>query len=426
MLDYKLTKLDNGLQVITAPLENTRAVTILILFGVGSRYETLKQSGLSHFLEHMFFKGTEKRPTTLDISRELDNVGANYNAFTGEELTGYFIRVPSEHFELGVDILSDILFNSKFDSKEIEKEKGVIVEEINMINDDPRARVELVAKELIYGDHPLGRKITGEKETVKSFSRQNFTEYKDKYYQGNNAVLAVAGGTDSIDWLKKIEEKFTSLKTIANEEPQKVLENQKKPAISVSYKDTDQAHFILGFRSIPRLSEKRPILKIITGLMGQMMSSRLFIEVREKRGLCYYVYADMADFQDVGFWAVSAGVDINRIEEAIEVILHEIKKLADEPITDEELTRAKENLKGHLFLGLEESMSVANFLAEQQLFWGKIEDPDEVAAKIDAVTKEQIQTLAKEKFIKDNLNLAIVGPFKEKQKFQEIIEKYEK
>jgi predicted Zn-dependent peptidase len=424
MLNYRLTKLDNGLQVITAPLENTRAVTILILFGVGSRFESLEQSGLSHFLEHMFFKGTKARPTTLDISRELDNVGASYNAFTGEELTGYFVRVPSEHFGLGLEILADILFDSKFEASEIEKEKGVIVEEINMINDDPRSRVELIVKELVYGDHPLGRKITGEKESVKSFKQSDFIGYKEKYYQANNAVVAVAGGSDSVDWLEKIQEKFGGLKSLPKLDPAKVIEKQNQPLVKISFKETDQAHFILGFRSIPRLSEKRPVLKIITGLMGQMMSSRLFIEVREKLGLCYYVYADMADFQDTGFWAISAGVDINRINEAIAVILKEVKKIINEPVTDEELTRAKENLKGHLFLGLEESMSVANFLAEQQLFWGKIEDPDEVAKKIDAVTKEQIQALSKEKFTKENLNLAIVGPFKDSKDFQKIIDQF--
>jgi len=424
MLNYELKKFDNGLRLITCPIEGTKAVTVLFLFGVGSRFETEKLSGLSHFLEHMYFKGTNKRPTTLDISKELDGVGAGFNAYTGEELTGFFVRVSTEHFNLGLDILDDMLFNSKFDAQEIEKEKGVIIEEINMYNDDPRSKVEDVAKDLVYPGHPLGRSIAGVKETVSAFSREDFVSYREKFYNPSNMVIAVAGGGMREEWLQKIEEKFNQLgdKEIPSFEPVKV--EQTEPAVALFKKETDQAHFILAFRGLKRSDKRRPIYNILTNLMGQMMSSRLFIEVREKRGLCYYVGADKAEYHDTGAWFVSAGVDIKRTEEAVKVILDEIEKLKNEPVTDEELNRAKENFKGHMFLSLEESMSVASMLAEQELLLQEMKDPDQIAKEIDAVTKEDIQNLAQELFILKNLNLAMVSPEEDKEKYLKILKEF--
>lgn len=423
MLDYQLTNFTNGLKVITAPLPKTRAVTILFLFGVGSRFEDEKLNGISHFLEHMYFKGTNKRPTTLDISKELDSVGAGFNAYTGEESTGFFVRVESSHFDLGLDILSDILFNSKFDPAEIEREKGVIIEEINMYNDDPRSKVEDVAKELIYPKSPLGRNIAGTKETVSIFKREDFLKYREKFYQPSNCVIAVAGG-DSEMWLEKIKKRFEKFPNQASPSFEKVTEEQAAPQVALHTKKTDQAHFILAFRGLKRSDERRSINSVLTNLMGQMMSSRLFIEVRERRGLCYYIHASIAEYHDTGAWFISAGVDINRLEEALKVILAEIKKIKDELVTDEELHRAKENLKGHLFLSLEESMAVASLLAEQQLLLGEIKDPDTIASEIDAVTKEDTQKLAQEIFIPKNLNLAIVGPYENDQKFKKILEEF--
>ncbi|MEI6039985.1 MAG: pitrilysin family protein [Candidatus Berkelbacteria bacterium] len=424
MLNHQVTTLDNGLRVITAPVSGTKAVTILFIFGVGSRYEEAKVNGISHFLEHMFFKGTEKRPKTIDISRDLDSVGAGFNAYTGEEYTGYFVRVSSEHFELGLDVLTDMMFGSKFDAEELEREKGVIIEEINMYNDDPRDKVELVINELIYPNQPLGRSIAGEKEIIRGLTREQMVEYKNAHYTPENMVVAVAGGTDKIDWLSLVKEKFQDFTSGQKNKYLPAVENQLKPTLKINYKETDQAHFVLAWRSISRQDQDRYILKVLTNLMGQMMSSRLFIEVRERRGLCYYVHADMVDFQDTGFWAVKAGVDVNRIEEAVEVVLNEVKKLKSELISDEELNRAKENLKGHLYLSLEESLAVADYLAKGELLWGKIEDPEELVKKIEQVAKEDIQKLAQKLFVKESLNLAIVGPFKDEEKFKNVLNKY--
>lgn len=423
MLNYSLSKLDNGLRVITAPLENTKAVSLFVLVGTGSRYENKQNNGIAHFLEHMFFKGTTKRPKTVDIARELDAVGASFNAFTGEEYTGFYVRAESSHFDLALDVLSDMLFNSKFDEKEIEKEKGVILEEINMIRDVPQSYVEYVMKDLLYGDTPLGRMITGTPDTVTKFNRETFMEFRKQFYQPENMVVAVAG-SDSKAWSGKIEKIFGSLPKNTTEDPEKAIEAQSQPQLKIHEKKTDQAHFILSFRGIKRTDPRRPILKVLNNIMGGTMSSRLFIEVREKRGLCYYVSSDFADYMDTGYWEVSAGVDIKRAQEALEVILQECERVKNEDVTDEELTRAKENMKGHLYLGLEESLAVAEFLGEQELLWQKIEDPDEIVAQMVKVTKEDIKKLASDIMKPENLNLAIVGPFENKEKFEELLKNY--
>ena len=423
MLDFKVTDFNNGLKLITAPLANTKAVTILFLISVGSRYEEASQNGISHFLEHLFFKGTNKRPTTLDIAKTLDGVGASYNAFTGEEHTGFYVRSASEHFDLALDVLYDLLYNSKFDEAEIEKEKGVIYEEINMYQDMPQSYIVDVAKKLFYGDQSLGRPIVGQKELIKKFQRKDFLTYRDEFYSSSNIVVAVAGGNGHL-WQEKISKFFENLPAKKKNLFPKAIEKQEKPATAVFHKKTDQAHMILGFRSIPRIDGRRPILKVLNNLMGENMSSRLFIELREKRGLAYYISSEMADYQDAGVFGAAAGADILRIEETIKVILDEFQKLKTQKVSSEELIRAKENLKGKLYLGLEESFSVADFLATQQLFWEKIEDTEDLIKKYEKITAEDIQKFAQEFFVSKNLNLAIIGPFKEEEKFQKIIERY--
>jgi len=424
MLDYELSNFNNGLKLITAPLKNTRAVTVLFLTGVGSRYEEKNLNGISHFLEHMFFKGTKKRPTTLDISKALDSVGASYNAFTGEEHTGFYVRASSEHFDLALDVLFDILYNSKFEASEIEKEKGVIAEEINLYQDTPPMYVVDLAKKLFYGEQPLGRPVAGKKEIIRKFIRQNFIDYRNQFYAPDNMIVAVAGGQNQQNWQDKIKSYFDKIDLKKQGQFLKVKESQQKPAALSHYKKTDQAHLVLGFRTISRTDERRPTLKVLNNLLGENMSSRLFTEVREKRGLAYYISSEPADFQDCGALGVAAGVDIDRAEEAVKVILDEFSKIKNKSIHEEELHRAKENLKGRLYLGLEESFAVAEFLAEQELFWGKTEDPDELVRKYQKVTPEDIQKFAREFFIPKNLNLAIVGPFAKKDKFQKILEEF--
>ncbi len=428
MLDFKLEKTPSGLKIITAPLKNTKAVTLLVMISTGSRYEEKSENGIAHFLEHMFFKGTSKRPKTLDIAKELDAIGASYNAFTGEEYTGFYIRAESSHFALAMDILSDMLFNSKFDKSEIAKEKGVILEEINMIKDHPQAYVEYVMKELLWANQPLGRTITGVPETVSKFNRENFMSFFERFYRAQNMIITVAGGKGKNrehDWAAKIKKIFSAVATKNINGFQEAQENQKIPALKIFSKKTDQGHFIIGFRGLKYSDPRREVLKVLNNIMGATMSSRLFTEVREKRGLCYYISSDIADFRDTGFWGVAAGVDIKKTDEALKVIIAEFEKIVAKKVSSEELLRAKENLKGHLYLGLEESMNVAQFLAEQEMFLGKILDPDKIVVEIEKVSKEDIQKLAKEIFVPEKLNLAIIGPFdKEEKKFEKIIKEY--
>jgi len=432
MLDYKLTKFSNGLKLITAPLENTKAVTVLFSVGVGSRYEKKELNGISHFLEHMFFKGTQKRPTALDISKALDSVGAGFNAFTAEENTFFFVRAAAEHFDLALDVLFDMLYGSKFDPAEVEREKGVIIEELNMYQDQPQNYVYDVAKKLLYGDHPLGREVVGTKETIKGMNREDFISYRNKFYSPHNMIVAVAGAPstgsgqaeDGNGWRDKIAKIFETVPVATGENYEKVREAQEKPELLIHHKKTDQAHLVLGFRSMPKTDPRRPILKVMNNLFGETMSSRLFIEVRERRGLAYYVNSELGDFRDTGVLAAAAGVDISRAEEAVKVILDEFSKLKTQAVTKEELHRAKENLKGKLYLFLEESFEVAGFLAEQELFWEKIEDPEEIIKKYEAVTAADIQKLAGELFIPKNLNLAIIAPFDDKSQFEKILEKF--
>jgi predicted Zn-dependent peptidase len=421
MLDYQLSTFNNGLKLITAPLANTRAVTVLFLAGVGSRYEPKTLNGLSHFLEHMFFKGTKKRPTNLEIAKALDAVGASYNAFTAEEYTGFYVRASSVHFDLALDILFDILYQSQFAEKEIAKEKGVIAEEINLYQDTPPSYIVDVAKKLFYGEHPLGQPVTGEKEIVKKFTRNDLLAYRDNFFTPDNLIIAISGGKDNLNWQEKIHQFFDKITTKKQGDYPRVKETQTKPAMLIHPKKTDQAHLILGFRAIPRTDKRRPILKVLNNLLGENMSSRLFTEVREHRGLAYYISSEMADFQDTGAFGVAAGVDIGRAEEAIKVILEEFSKLKTTLVDQDELKRAQENLKGKLYLGLEESFAVADFLAEQALFWEKIDDPDELVKKYEKVTAQDIQKFAQEFFVPKNLNLAMIGPFDKKDNFQKIL-----
>lgn len=421
MINYKKHQLNNGLTLIIAPMKETKAVSVLVMVKVGSRYETKEENGISHFLEHMFFKGTQKRPTSLDISKELDSIGAEFNAFTSEEYTGFYISSSADHFNISLDILSDMLHNSKFDEAEIIKEKGVILEEVNMYKDIPQKYVQDLAKELLYGRTPLGRTIIGQPHNIQSFKRKSFLDYIKKHYQAQNTIIAVAGNPAKFDWHKMVDESFGAFPKGTKNHFIVQKESQTKPEILLHYKKTDQAHLILGFRTINRFDPRRYDLKVLNNLFGGIMSSRLFTEIRENRGLAYYVGSSYWEFDDVGALVVSAGLDKNRIDEAITVILDEFNKIKKELIGEEELTRSKENIKGRFYLNLEESFAIAEFLADQQLLYGDIKDPDEIIKNIMSVKSEDMTKLAKEFFNDKNLNLTIIGPYKDKSRFEKLL-----
>lgn len=422
MIHFGRHKLANGLRVITVPMKETKAVTVLALVGTGSRYETKSLNGISHFLEHMFFKGTKKRPTNLHIARELDSIGASYNAFTSEEYTGFYVRSAKDKYSVGLDIIADILLNSQFPDTEIFKEKQVIIEEINMYEDLPQKKIIDLTKQVFYPNCSLGRSVLGDKKTVASLNRNNFLGYLKSNYVARNTILVIAGSGDKNEWLESVKNKFYNYNNNILPRFRPIPKNnQKNSRIKVQYKKTDQAHLTLGVRTFPRKDKRRYPLAVFNNIIGATMSSRLFSEVRERRGLAYYVGSDTFEFTDTGGYIAYAGVQITRLEEAIKVIYNEILKTAKFALGGEELERAKNNIEGKMYIGLEDSFSVAEFLAEQELLFDKIEQPEEILDQIKSISGDQIFRLAKNLFKPEQFNLTIIGPYKEVGRFKKLV-----
>jgi predicted Zn-dependent peptidase len=415
--------LSNGLRVLTIPMPSLESATVLVMAGAGSRYENRKNSGISHFLEHMAFKGTEKRPTAMDISSLIDGMGGEFNAFTGKETTGYYIKSAKDKIETSLDVLSDMLLHSKFDPEEIEKEKGVIIEEINLYEDMPARKIGDIYEQLLYGDTPMGWDIAGDKAVIRGITRSDFLTYLGELYSASNLTVVVAGGIDPEKTFEKIEKYFGTMKQFQTKTFEILHEEQTKPAILVKQKQTEQVHIALGVRTIPISSPKRYPLSVLSAILGGGMSSRLFHEIREKRGLAYYVRSSSDEYADVGTLVSTAGIDPKRVYEAVEVMVSEYSKVArgEMGLTDEELRKAKEFLKGHLVLDLEDSRSVSGFYAHQELLEDKIENPDEVIAEIDRISIEDVQSVGKEFFKEQTLNLAVIGKFEDGQKLESLL-----
>lgn len=417
---FKKTILPNGLRLITAPMAGSQSTTVLVFFGAGSKYETKENNGISHFLEHMFFKGTKKRPTTLALSGYLDQVGGEFNAFTGQELTGYYAKVAPEYLDRALDWVSDILLNSKFDAAEIEKERGVITEEINMALDNPMRYVGDLWEELLYGDQPAGWKILGTKENVVKMPRREFVDYFNAQYQTKNAIVCVAGKIDK-DISKKVAKYFSRLKKGEGKAKAAVKEAQEKPAALIYHKATDQTHLCLGARTYDMFHEDRHVLTVLSAILGGMMSSRLFISVREKKGLAYYIRSAAESHTDTGFFVTQAGVANDKAEEAIQAILAEYKKVCDAKIGAAEITKAKDWLQGTLRLGLETSDEMASWIGTQEILKKEILTPEQIFNKIKAVSAVDLQRVARDIFRPEKLNLALIGPFKDKNKFEQLL-----
>jgi predicted Zn-dependent peptidase len=419
-MQYQKTLLSNGLRIITVPMKSTQTVTVIIMVGVGSRYENEKEAGISHFLEHMFFKGTEKRPTFHDISGELDAIGGEFNAFTAKDKTGYYAKVDAKHASVALDVISDIFLNSKLDSAEIEKEKGTIIQEINMYEDTPRAQVGDVFENLLFQKSSLGREVIGSKKTVQSFKRGDFIKYKQKLYTPGNTVICVAGNFNEGKIIRDIKKLFTNLKKSKKAGFGKVMARQKSPQIKIKTKKTDQTHFILGSRAYDQDHRDRFALGLLSIILGGNTSSRLFVEIREKRGLAYGVHTDVETYQDCGYLATQSGVDHGKLAETIKIILKEYKKIANEKVSDQELKKAKDYIKGKSVMGFEASDEVAIFFIDQETRKGKIMALSEIFRKIDKVTKDDILRVAKDIFQNKKLNLAIIGPHKDKNSLAKV------
>lgn len=415
-MDPKIHTLKNGLTVIIVEAASFPTVTIQLLVGAGSRYETKENNGIAHFFEHMAFKGSKKYPNSYIISSTIEGEGGIFNAFTSKDHTGYWIKALCEDFPVAIDVLSDMVLNPLLVADEIEREKGVIVEEVNMYEDNPARKVGEIFDTLMYPNNPLGFEIAGSKNVVRSFTRKTFTDYIGEHYHPKNAVLVVAGGVKYIkDLLPQVEEKFSDWKAGKKTTFEKVNEIQSKPKIVVKYKNTEQAHFCLGYRTFSQQDKRRYVLSVLSTILGGGMSSRLFMEVRERRGLCYYISTGRELYNDVGNIVTQAGLtnDIKKIKEAIKVILNEQSKVMGGDVKAEELYKAKELLKGRLLLSLEDSSNVASFYGNRMLLEGKIASPEHIIENLEKVTLGDVIALAKDIFLPKHLNVAMIGPFKQ-------------
>ncbi|TSC75218.1 MAG: hypothetical protein G01um101430_541 [Parcubacteria group bacterium Gr01-1014_30] len=415
------TTLKNGLRIIAVPQSNTRAVTVLVLVGTGSKNEKKELNGISHFLEHMFFKGTKKRPTTTAIAETLDKVGGIYNAFTGEDYTGYFAKVDSPHWELALDWVSDIFFNSLLPPKEIERERGVIIGEINMYQDHPMDYIGILWQKLLYGDQPAGRPVAGTKETVSKISRQDLFSYRLSQYTASNTIVCVAGNVEEKEAVTKAKQYFSKIKAASPQKKLKVVERQTRPEFLLEQRKTDQTHLCLGVRGFNLFHPQRYGQELLAVILGGMMSSRLFIKVRERLGLAYYVSTSSEADPDTGFLVTQAGLHNDKVEKGILTILKEYKEISQKIVPAKELQKAKDYVKGKTALTLETSDSQASFFGFQELLKKEILNPEQIYREIDKITQSDILKVARASFRPEKLNLALIGPFFDKKRFEKIL-----
>ena len=416
---FERFSLQNGLRVLTAPMPHAQSVSCFVMLAAGSRYETADTNGIAHFAEHMFFKGTERRPTARDIAGEIDAIGGEFNAFTGKEYTGYYVRCAAETRDTALDVLVDMVRNSRFDPDEIEREKGVIIEEMNMYFDTPRDFIGGVYESLLYGDQPLGWDIIGRKETVRSATRESFTDYTDKWYRPDRMVVGI-GGQLGDGLQSRLEELLGDMEARETGSAAPVASNGNGSRVKVHTKQSDQAHLVLGVRSRPLVDPDRYVLQILATVLGGGMSSRLFTEVRERRGLAYYVFGTNHAYTDAGSLYAQSGVDINRIDDAVTTIVDQFRLLADEAVPSDELEKARNFTKGRFVLQLESPHGTIMFGIRREVLEGRVDEPQAVLDALDSVTAEDVQRVAKE-ILDSGFHLAVIGPFDDAARFEQLI-----
>lgn len=424
IMNYKKHILSNGLRVITVPMPQAESVTLTVWCRVGSRFETEKVAGLSHFLEHMVFKGSSRRPTAKDISTAVDSIGGEFNAATSKEWTNFYIRAGKNNLERAFDVLSDMVLNPLIKEEEVQREKGVILEEKAMYEDTPLMDIDNVFETLIFEGNTLGRDTIGTEKAIKDLMRRDFVSYRSKYYFGRNLLVTVSGGVSEKRVVELAQKYFSNLNRGAKgkADEKKFRHKQTRPGLKLKSKKVDQAHLVIGFRGNPLGHKDRFVEAVMASILGQGMSSRLFIEVRERRGLCYSIHSSVEHYTDAGYISTYAGVDPKKADEAIEVILDEHYKIkSDHGISGEELKKAKEYLKGHLALALENTSVVNSLFGEQELLLGEALTPEEMYEGIDKVKIEDVVGVAKKLFKKEGLNLAMIGPYNTEERFERII-----
>lgn len=403
------------------PDEDSLAATVLVMVAAGSKYEIRKINGLSHFLEHLCFKGTKKRPKPGMISTELDGLGAQSNAFTGQEYTGYYAKVPYQKLPRALEIVSDLYLNPIFNPDEIEKEKGVVIEEIRMYKDLPQRQVWERWMELLYGNQPAGWGIAGDEKTVRALTRKQIVDYRARHYIAPATTVIVSGRINQNGIIKKVEKLFSGLPRASKQTKLKVREKQTKPRVKIEYKKTDQTHTVVGVRTYNIFDKRDAVLDVLSGVLGEGMSSRLFHRIREEMGAAYYVRSGSDLYTDHGYLAVSVGADNRRAPAVIKVILEEFTRLKKELVGEKELQKAKDHAVGNLFLNLETSDSMGQFYGLQNVLTGKIETPKDYALRLQKVTAVQIKKAAQDIFQNRKLNLAMIGPERNSNKFEKIL-----
>jgi predicted Zn-dependent peptidase len=416
---YTKKVLHNGLTLLTVPIETSSSITMSVFVKAGSRYEEDKISGISHFLEHLHFKGSKKYPTAKQLSEVVDSIGGEFNANTGKEHTQYFIRAAYEHLPLIFEVLTDMLQHPLFDEREMEREKGVIVEEINMYKDNPQVHIESLFEESLWPDCALGADIAGKAETIRAVKRADILAYRDKFYQPNNMIIAVAGNF-SQEKLENLVEQYwepVPSKRIGNCKP--VKERINGPKMKIENKPTEQAHMIVGFQAYPYRHKNNFPLRVLSSILGGGMSSRLFLRVRERLGLAYYVGTSFNNYLDAGNFMVQAGLKVSSAPKALEVILDELRKVRINGIKEQELKKSKEYLKGKIALALEDPHDKLEWYLGQEAFMGRIRTIKQTFEAIDRVTLEQVHKVAHDVIRNERLNLALIGPFTDTKKFEQ-------
>lgn len=418
------TTFPNGLRVVTHTLESTQAATVLILVGAGSRYETKKLNGISHFLEHMFFKGAEKYKNAKEVSEAIDLVGGDFNAFTGKEYVGYYVKVAARHVDTALDVLSDMLLKSQFDPHEIDKERGVIMEEYNMYQDTPMYQVGWDFERLMYGDQPMGWDQVGSKELINSVTHEDFKKFQKELYTPENIVVSVAGNIDHHAICSQIARLFKMPNGKREYGPQPLTLNHSKERIFLQHKKTEQTHIVVGFPAYaekPKEEWKHYAQRLLAVALGGNMSSRMFLGVREAKGLCYYISTSTDDYTDTGIISTRAGVDVKRAPDAVAAICEQYKLMLDDGITAAELHKAKEYIKGKMILRLEDCEEYAHLLGKEELLYSEVDTPDAIMKKLDAVTVDQVNEVARDLFKPDQLRLAVIGQCEDKGVFEKAL-----
>ena len=422
---FKKTTLKNGLRILTAPMQGTNTVTVLVLCATGSDYESKEINGISHFLEHMFFKGTKNRPTPSHIKHELDGIGSISNAFTSHELTGYHIKAAKTYLDQSLDLLADIYGNSTLPEDEIERERQVIIEEMHKDRDTPTLYIWWVWERLLYGDQPAGWDTIGEEPVLRRLKRPEFYEYFQHQYVAGNTAIVVAGNIDEAKTIDRVKDLFADIR---NESPIRkkpaLVEEQKTPAILVEYKETDQTHIAIGFRGFDANDPRRHAAEVLSTLLGGSWSSRMWDRIRDKLGLAYTVFSAHESYSNRGYLITYAGVDHPNVEQTIRAVLEEYRDICREPVSQEELRRVKDYIRGTTLIGLEQSNAVASFVGGEEMLTGKPLTADEVFARIEAVTPEELCAVAKEIIRPEKLNLAMIGPFKEVKPFHKLLAEF--